>query len=285
MCLVDTVEGGSVTRPDGGIMSRGAYVSHLGLVVAILASVRCGTPPQPAAIGPDVRAADAGTSDVQSADACVLDGLADAAGAEDGSAADAPAPVDVPGADVPPPGSLAACATLYRGFDTCCEYDAALAAWFFVDAPCPSADQCAKDVDCPAGYVEIRYEDGTCPCRSPLSGTCREEDRVPLVGPGESCPPGRYRCPWSWPDDGRASCSSCRCETRGAQFLLVGDPYCPDGEDRARCPCHRYAECCLGTGSGLYCGQDGEWELFWDCPCVPGFGCEEPLADLCQGVD
>ena len=54
----------------------------------------------------------------------------------------------------PEPGSLAACALIYKGFETCCAYYKKKDVWALYEQPCYKAEQCTLDADCPAGFVE-----------------------------------------------------------------------------------------------------------------------------------
>ena len=72
------------------------------------------------------------------------------------------ADADAVAAKPPAPGSLAACVLLYKGFDTCCAYEPQSGSWTFSNQPCWGANQCMIDVDCPAGYVEMKSIEGKC---------------------------------------------------------------------------------------------------------------------------
>lgn len=169
--------------------------------------------------------------------------------------------------------SLAACGEKYKGFETCCEHDPETGLWHLLDTPCRDAVQCSLAVDCPAGFIEQRSNDGRCVCKPPLMGTCLETSPISVMGdcpvdqnPSEGHVPRVHRCPTSWPAKRFFQCTSCPCEAASTNLPIAEPKVCREDADEEGCPCAPdYAECCWGS-YGLVCSY-GVWTTYWDGPC------------------
>ena len=152
-----------------------------------------------------------------------------------------------------------------------CNGDGACAGWWFEDpCSCPS--------DCPP--LPAPDSDGCCLITGVAGNMgCSNDPDCACTVPGDTCVPsgGAFAC---LPSCGDAFCDAgwgetyCRCPADCAE--RCGDGCCTGTEDVANCDGAWAGGDCAGScGDGLCtAGEDCSW-CYSDCPCPPGWWCNE----------